>query len=147
MREVGDDEDRDDRQRQNFADREHELPAIAHHFAFALRHQLHDVGVAVGDVAAERDAEKKPDHDEPADAGHECLDDGEDDEHDHRRQKHHSATDLVGKPAADQRADQRASLRSRRGQAQQQRIGIILLANEDQDEGYGIEVPGFDQDG
>ena len=90
---------------------------------------------------------KKPDHDEPADAGHERLDDGEDDEHDHRRQEHHAAADLVGEPAADQRADQRASLRSRRGQAQQQRIGIILLANEDQDEGYGIEVPGFDQDG
>ena len=53
------------------------------------------------------------------DAGHEGLRQREDDEHDHGGQEHHAPPDLVGQPAAEQRADQRPALRAGRGQAEQ----------------------------
>ncbi len=139
-------EDHDDADGQHFADGEHELPAIAHHLALTLGHGFHDVGVAGRDIRAEGNAEQEADHDEPADAGHEGLRQRQHDEHHHRHQEHHAAADLVGQPAAEQRADQRAALRAGRGKAEHQRIGIVLLLDEDQHEGDRIEIPGLDQD-
>ena len=70
---VENEEHGDDRQRQNLADGEHELPAVAHHLAFALGHRFHDVGVAGRDVAAERNAEEEADDGEHCDARDERL--------------------------------------------------------------------------
>lgn len=143
---VGQEEDHDDADGHDLADGEHELPAVAHDLALALGHGFHDVGVAGRDVGAERDAEQEADHDEPGDVRHEGLRQRQHDEHHHRHQEHHAAPDLVGQPPAEQRADQGAALRAGRRKAQHQRIGIVLLLDEDQHEGDRIEVPGLDQD-
>ncbi|MFK4533161.1 hypothetical protein ABIA00_001344 [Bradyrhizobium ottawaense] len=143
---VDQEEDHDDADGEDLADREHELPAVAHDLALALGHGFHDVGVAGRDVRAERDAKQEADHDEPGDVRHEGLRQRQHDEHHHRHQEHDAAADLVGQPAAQQRADQGPALRARRGKAQHQRRGIVLLLDEDQHEGDRIEVPGFDQD-
>ncbi len=143
---VGEEEHRDDGQRQHLADREHELPAVAHDLALPLGHRFHDVGVAVGDIAAERHAEQEPHDDEPAHAGHESLEQRQGDEQHHRGQEHDAAADLVRQPPAEQRPDQGSALRAGRREAEQQRVGMVLVLDEDQHEGDRIEVPGFDQD-
>ncbi len=146
MVEVENEEDRDHSQRQHFTDREHELPAVAHHLALALGHRLHDVGVAGRDIASERHAQQEANDDEHADTGDERLRQRQDDEQDHRHQEHDAPADLVGQPSADQGANQRTALGAGGRQTQQQRIRLILFADENQDEGDGIKVPGFDQD-
>src|SRR6185312_8021395 len=70
----------DDQDREDLAEAEHELPPGAHLLPGALRHRLHDVGVAVGDVAAERDAEQEADDDQVPDVRREALGGGQDDE-------------------------------------------------------------------
>ncbi len=144
---FGDDEHRNHRQRQHLADGEHELPAVAHDLALALGHRLHDVGVAVGDVASERHAEKEADHHQQPNRRHEGLREGEHDEQDHGGQEHDPAADPIRQPAAEQGADQCATLGARSGQAQQQRVRVILVTDEHQHEGDRIQVPGFHQDG
>ena len=91
----------DDGEGQHLANREHELPAIAHDFTIALPHGFHDVGVAVGNIAPERHAQNEADDHQPNDVRHERLRQGEDDEHDHGREEHHAPADLVGQPAAE----------------------------------------------
>ncbi len=146
MVEVENEEDRDHSQREHFANREHELPAVAHDLALALGHRLHDVGVAGRDIASERYAQQEANDDEPTDARHDGLYQRQDDEQHHRHQKHDAPADLVGQPAADQGANERAALGAGRRETQQQRIRLILFADEYQDEGNGIKVPGFDED-
>ena len=92
-------------------------------------------------------AEEEAHHDQPRDARHERLQDRERDEQDHRRQKHHPPADLVGQPASEHRADQGAALRAGSREPQQQRVGIILLLDENEHERDGIEVPGLHQNG
>ena len=68
------------------------------------------------------------------------------DEHHHGREEHEAPADLVGQPAAEERADHRSALRSRAGQPEQQRVGMVLVLDEDEDEGDAVQVPGLDQD-
>jgi hypothetical protein len=143
---VENEEDRDDRERQNFAHGEHELPAVAHHLAFAFGHRVHDVGVASRDVAAERNAEEETDDGEHCDARDERLAHRQDDEENHGCEEHETPTDPVGQPAADEGADHRPTLRPGAHEAEQQRVRMILVADEDEDEGDAVEVPGLDQD-
>jgi hypothetical protein len=117
-RQLRNDEDRNDPDGQNLADREHELPAVAHHLALAARHGLHDVGVSAGDVASQGNAEDKPHDDQPHHVRHEGLRQREDHEHAHGREEDDTPTELVGEPAADDCADEGTALGSRRGQAE-----------------------------
>ena len=106
-------------EREHLAKGEHKLPPIAHDFALPAGHGLHDVGVAAGDIAAERNAEDEANHDQPRDVRHEGLREREDDEHPHRGQEDDSTAELIGQPSSEQRADDGAALRPGRGQPQQ----------------------------
>ena len=112
-----------------------------------LRHRLHDVGVAVGDVAAERDAEDEAHHHQPADVRHERLRQREDDEHDHGGR----GTSRAARSC--RRASRRAARRSSRRPAcppppapAAAASGWKMLVDEDQHEGDRVEVPRLDQD-
>ena len=146
MIDIHQQEDCNHAQRQHFADGEHELPAIAHHLALTLGHRIHDVGVAVGNVRAERHAEDEAHNDQHFNALHEGLCEGDNDEHDHRGQEHHATTDFVGQPATGNCTKQRATLGRGCGEAEQQRIGVVLGLDEHQHEGDGVQIPGFHQD-
>jgi hypothetical protein len=144
--EIENQEHGDDCQRQHLADGEHELPAVAHYLALAFGHRIHDVGVAGRDIAAERHAKEETQHRKGRDAGHEGLRQRQHDEHDHRRQEHEPAADPVGQPSAKQRPNHCPALRSRGRQAEQKRIGMILVADENEDERDAVQVPRLDQD-
>ena len=147
LRQFQHEEEGDDRERQHLADREHQLPAIAHHLALAGGHEFHDVGEAVRDVAAERDAEHEADQDEHQHRRRERLQQGEHHEHDHRGQEDRAPSDAVGKPAADERADDGAALRRGAGEAEHERGRVEDLTQEDEHEGDRVEVPRLDQHG
>jgi hypothetical protein len=137
----GDDDDCED-----LAEAEHELPPRTHLLAGTLRHRLHDVGVAVGDVAAERDPDKEPDDDQIPDVLREALREREDDEQDHRQDEHPLASEPVGHHPAEQRADERTALH-RGGRQPELRGGrVVLVLDEDQQERDRIEVPRLDED-
>ena len=133
-------------ERQHLAHREHELPPIAHDLALPAGHGLHDVGVAAGDIAAERNAQDQADDDQRREVWHEGLRQREDDEHPHRGQKDDTTAEPVGQPSAEQRADDGATLRSGRGQTQERWRGMEGVADEDQHERDRIEIPGLDKD-
>src|SRR5271165_5019954 len=122
-------------------------PAVAHDLALALGHHLHDVGVTGRDVAAERDPEEQAYDRKRHDARHESLRQREHDEENHGCEEHQAAAELVGQPTAEKGANDRSALRPGGGEPKQQRAGMVLVADEDEDEGDPVEVPGLDKDG
>ena len=107
--------------------REHKLPAVSHHFALALRHHLHDVGKAVSHVRAHRDPGEAANNRQPVHIGRQALKNGEDREQDHRPEENFTPSELIGQPAAEQRADHRAKLGAGGGKTKQPAAGLINI--------------------
>jgi hypothetical protein len=125
---------------------EHALPAVAHHLPLALGHRLHDVRVAGGDVAAQREPQQEPDDHQLPHARREGLGQREDHEEHHRGDEDLPPPEPVGEPAAEHGAEERPQLYGGRGEAEHRRAGVEVLLDEEQEEGDRVQIPCLDED-
>lgn len=143
---AGDVHDRDDDDREDLAETEHELPAGAHDLALALRHRLHDVGVAVRDVAAERNTDQRAHDDEPRDVRNEGLGERQDDEEHHRENEDAFTAEAVGNVSADQRTDECTTLHARGNEAEFGGVRGEVGLDEDHHERDRVKIPRLNED-
>src|SRR6516164_10275754 len=104
---------RDHENGEHLAETEHELPAATHLLTLSLRHRFHDVGIAVGNIAAERNADQQTHDDQVPDVAYKSLRDRQDDEEHHRADENLLSAEAIGEDAAQESADQRAALHGR----------------------------------